>query len=170
MIDCAVQLPRPPPIPVVFDRVQDLLAVAVDKLRRNKLPRVILDGARPRRADVSCCQDHRHRDQQLTLGYRARRDSLGCLAQRLHHLRVQARRRGQDQSSAPSRVAVVLLLANRHGACQPCHFCAVSFLLELALHTKYQRSYFMQPTHMKHEKSYTRLLEPFKVLLLRVAK
>ena len=92
---------------------------------------------RPRRADVSCCQDHRRRDQHLTLGYRARRDSLGCLAQRLHHLRVQARRRGQDQSSAPSRVAVVLLLANRPGACQPCHFCAVSILIELALHTKY---------------------------------
>ena len=30
--------------------------------------------------------------------------------------------------------------------------------------------YIMQQSHMKHEKSYTRLLEPFKVLLLRVAK
>jgi hypothetical protein len=47
MVDCAVQLPRPPPIPVVFDRVQDLLAVAVEKLRRNKLPRVILDRDEP---------------------------------------------------------------------------------------------------------------------------
>lgn len=42
MIDCALHLTRPPPIPVVFDRIQNLPAVAVKELRRNELPRVIL--------------------------------------------------------------------------------------------------------------------------------
>ncbi len=43
MIDCALLLPRPPPIPVVFNRVQDLLALAVKELRRHELPRVLFD-------------------------------------------------------------------------------------------------------------------------------
>jgi hypothetical protein len=42
MFDYTLHLTRPPPILVVFDRVQDLPAVAVKELRRNELPRVIL--------------------------------------------------------------------------------------------------------------------------------
>ena len=32
-IDCTLHLSRPPPIPVVFDRVQDLAVVAIKELR-----------------------------------------------------------------------------------------------------------------------------------------
>jgi hypothetical protein len=37
MFDYTLHLTRPPPIPVVFDRVQDLPAVAVKELRRNEV-------------------------------------------------------------------------------------------------------------------------------------
>ena len=40
MIDRPFHYTRPPPIPVVFNRIQNLLAVAVEELRRNKLLRV----------------------------------------------------------------------------------------------------------------------------------
>jgi hypothetical protein len=36
-----------PPIPVVFDRVQDLLALAVKELRRYELPRILPDHDEP---------------------------------------------------------------------------------------------------------------------------
>jgi hypothetical protein len=47
MFDYTLHLTRPSPIPVVFDRVQDLPAVADKELRRNELPRVILHRSLP---------------------------------------------------------------------------------------------------------------------------
>ena len=64
----------------------------------------------------------------------------GCLAQaqaqKQHHLRLQAKRRGQHTRTALSQVADVLLLANLPGACPPCSFCAEPILIGLALLTK----------------------------------
>jgi hypothetical protein len=105
----------------------------------------------PWRADASCRQDDRHPRQPGpgTLGSPDPLSTQGCLAQaqaqQQHHLRLQAKRRGQHTRTALSQVADALLLANLPGACPPCFSCAEPILIGLTLLTKTKDTgYIMQ--------------------------